>query len=186
MPVLGGQLWMRQLLGGAPARGAEIVTQAQCVAHLVHGGVLQVGQHEVAHLWAVRIEFTPCASITSRPRASCSSRQVTVQTVLVVRMAGVICGGRPAAQDLAAHGADAARGQALQRDVRAQDLTRARVHVRGADGAKAGLRIGHPADGGLARGLGVDGLTRHRRAHLDRRCDSRWPRRPGSRQAPRP
>ena len=60
--------------------------------------------------------------------------------------------------ELAANGANASSGEAFQQCWRPEFLPE-RGSTCGADGAKAGLGIGHPANGGVARGQCVERLV---------------------------
>ena len=160
------------------------MAQAQRVAHLVHDGFLDVVLHELPGHRAVRVHFALCLQHVQRiTQLFSGQRAVHAAGPLGRHLARLrqlermgkaerhrrafgshgYAGRR--AEHLGAQAANAACGHALERDVRIQDLARARVHVAGADGAEDGLRVHHPAHacGAKVQGveLGVVGLLLH-------------------------
>ena len=169
------ELSVGELGFGVRARGAEVVSQAERVAHLVHDDFLDVVLHELARDGAVGVEVPPCFQHIERI-AHLLGRQRAVHAAGKLRWHRAIGGGsewlrkgqrrRPIAQGLradrlpsqhlGAQRAHVACGHAFKGDVGIQDLSAARIDVAGADGAECRVGVHHPSHRGVAEVEGVE------------------------------
>ena len=162
-PFAAAQFAVHQVLASDGGGGLEVVSQAQCVAHLMGDGVFDVGLRQRLGLGAVGFNLTTRLQQVQR-KTQLAACFVCVHTRLIMGVAPQrsarlrrLGKGRHQAA-LGGHETRAARKAFRHTNVGIQNLTGSRVSMRRPERA-AGVQSGVPTNGSVPRVHGVEAVV---------------------------